>query len=136
MTIAGSIIWFFLVLWHHVGEIISKVAFLFLFACVFTRYFVNTQTVNHILRCFFLQLINCLSDPQSFLIKRILNFTAHFYFKRCSVVLKKLFTKGQLISKCLFGVFNSPKKRTKTIRPEVHIIVVEFFCWVFQETKI
>ena len=27
--------------------------------------------------------------------------------------------KGQLISKCLFGVFNSSKKRTKTIRPEV-----------------
>ena len=24
-------------------------------------------------------------------------------------------TKGQLISKCLFGVFNPPKKRTKTI---------------------
>ena len=27
--------------------------------------------------------------------------------------------KGQLISTCLFGVFNSPKKRTKTIRLEV-----------------
>ena len=27
--------------------------------------------------------------------------------------------KGQLISKCLFGVLNSSKKRTKTIRPEV-----------------
>ena len=27
--------------------------------------------------------------------------------------------KGQLSSKCLFGVFNSSKKRTKTIRPEV-----------------
>ena len=27
--------------------------------------------------------------------------------------------KGQLISKCLFGVFNSPKKRTKKIRFEV-----------------
>ena len=27
--------------------------------------------------------------------------------------------KGQLISKCLFGVFNSSKKRTKTIRLEV-----------------
>ena len=23
------------------------------------------------------------------------------------------YSKGQLISKCLFGVFNSPKKRTK-----------------------
>ena len=28
-------------------------------------------------------------------------------------------TKGQLISKCLFGVFNPPKKRTKTIWLEV-----------------
>ena len=27
--------------------------------------------------------------------------------------------KGQLISKCLLGAFNSPKKRTKTIRLEV-----------------
>ena len=27
--------------------------------------------------------------------------------------------KGQLISKCLFGVFNSPIKQTKTIRLEV-----------------
>ena len=26
---------------------------------------------------------------------------------------KKFYTKGQLISKCLFGVFNSPEKRTK-----------------------
>ena len=29
------------------------------------------------------------------------------------------FAKGQLILKCLFGVFNSPKKQTKTIRLEV-----------------
>ena len=27
--------------------------------------------------------------------------------------------KGQLISKCLFGIFNSPKKRTKIIRLQV-----------------
>jgi hypothetical protein len=27
--------------------------------------------------------------------------------------------KGQLISKCIFRVFNSPKKRPKTIRVEV-----------------
>ena len=27
--------------------------------------------------------------------------------------------KGQLISKCLFGVFNSFKKQTKTIQPEL-----------------
>ena len=29
------------------------------------------------------------------------------------------FHEGQLIPKCPFGVFNSSKKRTKTIRPEV-----------------
>ena len=31
----------------------------------------------------------------------------------------QVYTKGQLISKCLFGVFNSSKKRTKIIWPEV-----------------
>ena len=31
----------------------------------------------------------------------------------------RVFWKGQLISKCLFGVFNSPKKWTKIIRLEV-----------------
>ena len=30
-----------------------------------------------------------------------------------------LFTKGYLIWKCLFGAFNSSKKRTKTIQLEV-----------------
>ena len=30
-----------------------------------------------------------------------------------------IMVKGQLISKCCFGVFNSPKKRTKTILLEV-----------------
>ena len=33
--------------------------------------------------------------------------------------INNLCAKGQLISKCLFGVFNSPKKPTKTIRLEV-----------------
>ena len=37
--------------------------------------------------------------------------------------------KGQLISKCLFGVFNPPKKRTKTIQLEV--INLNFFCSLF-----
>ena len=32
---------------------------------------------------------------------------------------KYVLTKGQLISKGLFGILNSSKKRTKTIRPEV-----------------
>ena len=36
-------------------------------------------------------------------------------------------SKGQLISKCLFGVFNSPKKQTKTIQLEVPNSKVKFF---------
>jgi hypothetical protein len=39
--------------------------------------------------------------------------------KNVSIKLKFRFSKGQLISKCLFGVFSSSKKRTETIRPEV-----------------
>ena len=37
------------------------------------------------------------------------------------IIFRLLFekSKGQLISKFLFGVFNSSKKRTKTIQPEV-----------------
>ena len=36
------------------------------------------------------------------------------------VFYKYIYTyKGQLISKCLFGVLNSPKKRTKSIQLEV-----------------
>ena len=34
-------------------------------------------------------------------------------------LLGELMFKGQLISKCLFGIFNSPKKRTKLVRLEV-----------------
>ena len=39
--------------------------------------------------------------------------------------------KGQLISKCLFGIFNSPKKRTKkfnftTMVPQVDLFFVHF----------
>ena len=46
--------------------------------------------------------------------------------------------RGQLISKCLFGVFNSPKKGTKTIRLEVPYVGVEmnFFVCVLGELKI
>ena len=35
--------------------------------------------------------------------------------KRCSSICEKSFSKGHLISKCFFGVFNSSKKQTKTI---------------------
>ena len=41
--------------------------------------------------------------------------------------------KGQLISKCLFGVFNSPNKRTKTIRL---VIQSNFFVRYLGELKI
>ena len=49
-----------------------------------------------------------------------------------------LWSKGQLISKCLFGVFNSPKKRKKTIRLEVPYVVVKsnFFVHFLGELKI
>jgi hypothetical protein len=33
--------------------------------------------------------------------------------------------KGQVISKCLFGVFNSPKKRTKTIKQADYLLLYE-----------
>ena len=49
----------------------------------------------------FSKLIKCLEIICGTLIHQIL------------VVCKKYFHKGLLISKCLFGVFNSPKKRTK-----------------------
>ena len=40
--------------------------------------------------------------------------------------------KGQLISKCLFGVFNSPKKWTKTIGLKVPLIVKWIFFRLFR----
>ena len=72
----------------------------------------------------------------TFLIPRLLDSTKKQYefnflhshlikwicFKFLKIVrpnLNKL-SKGQLILKCLFGVFNSSKKRTKTIRPELY----------------
>ena len=36
-------------------------------------------------------------------------------------------TKGQLISKCLFGIFNSPKTRTKKIDFTTMVPQVELF---------
>ena len=43
---------------------------------------------------------------------------------------KKISVKGQLISKCLFGVFNSPKKERKQFNLGYHSSKVEFF-WSF-----
>ena len=37
----------------------------------------------------------------------------------CRTNRTQILAKGQLISKCLFVVFNSPKKQTKTIRLEI-----------------
>ena len=41
--------------------------------------------------------------------------------------------KGQLISKCLFGTFNSPKKRTKIFDFTTMVPQVELFSFVFWE---
>ena len=50
----------------------------------------------------------------------------HFVFNenqkkkwQINTILELYQPKDQLISKCLFGVLNSPKKQTKTIRLEV-----------------
>ena len=37
--------------------------------------------------------------------------------------------KGQLISKCLFGIFNPPKKRTK----KINFTTLELFSFIFRE---
>ena len=42
-------------------------------------------------------------------------------------------TKGQLISKCLFGVFNSPKKRTKKFDFTTMVPQVELFSFILWE---
>ena len=47
------------------------------------------------------------------------NMTTNDQPAQCKVFTIKLVPKGQKISKCLFGVFNSSKKRTKASRPEV-----------------
>ena len=41
--------------------------------------------------------------------------------------------KGQLISKCLFGIFNSPKKRTKKFDFTTMVTQVELLLFVFRE---
>ena len=41
--------------------------------------------------------------------------------------------KGPLISKCLFGIFNSPKKRTKKFDFTTIVPQVELFSFVFWE---
>ena len=46
------------------------------------------------------------------------------------------FTKGQLISKCLFGAFNSPKNEQKQFDLRYHSSKVEFFVRFLGELKI
>ena len=41
--------------------------------------------------------------------------------------------KGQLISKCLFGTFNSPKKRTKKFDFTTIVPQVKLFSFVYWE---
>ena len=45
----------------------------------------------------------------------------------------KTSTKGQLISKCLSGIFNYPKKRTKNFNFTTMVLQVELFSFVFWE---
>ena len=42
--------------------------------------------------------------------------------------------KGQLISKCLFGIFNSPKKRAKKFDFTTMVPQVELFSFIFWES--
>ena len=44
-----------------------------------------------------------------------------------------VWSKGQLISKCLFGIFNSPKKRPKNFDFTTIVLKVELFSFVFWE---
>ena len=46
---------------------------------------------------------------------------------------KQLYYKGQYISKCLFGIFNSSKKRAKKFDLTTMIPEVELFSFVFLE---
>ena len=45
----------------------------------------------------------------------------------------KQLPKGQLISKCIFGIFISPKKRTKKFDFTTMVPQVELFSFVFRE---
>ena len=44
-----------------------------------------------------------------------------------------MYTKGQLILKCLFGIFNSPKKGTEKFDFTTMVPQVELFSLVFWE---
>ena len=58
-----------------------------------------------------------------------------YYYLLSSIYLvnKKNYSKGQLISKYLFGIFNSPKKRTKKFDFTTMVFQVELFSFVFWE---
>ena len=46
---------------------------------------------------------------------------------------KNMLAKGQLISKCLFGIFNSLNKQTKKLDFTTMVPQVELFSFVFWE---
>ena len=64
-----------------------------------------------------------LKDEVTYLIKTCKNYEDRFVEMETEVQVSKKnpwkLPKGQLISKGLFGILNSPKKQTKTSRPEV-----------------
>ena len=65
----------------------------------------------------------------------VLNTATEMFFlekKKFSFVYRSP-SKGQLISKCLFGIFNSPKNRTKKIDFTTMVPQVELFSFVIWE---
>ena len=58
---------------------------------------------------------------------------AYKYSNTIVVILLVGVDKGQLISKCHFGIFNSPKKRTKKFDFTTIVPHVELFSFVFWE---
>ena len=55
------------------------------------------------------------------------------YLGNCTVVCSWECVKGHLISKCLFGIFNSFKNRTKKFDFTTMVTQVELFLFVFWE---
>ena len=59
----------------------------------------------------------------------------HFFFIENLLIQQKIPTllKGQLISKCLFCILNSPKKQTKKFDFTTMVPQVELFSFTFWE---
>ena len=74
----------------------------------------------------------------SFIDQRDTYFFIPLFFCHYSFYIRELYlfsciitTKGQLVSKCLFYVFNSPKKRTKQFDLRYHSSKIELCCSFF-----